>query len=51
MRRKSSAAAGGQRTERDAKSVQAKPKGHLHDIWQAETCVYAQTAFDFFVAT
>ena len=28
-------------------SVQAKAKGHLHDIWQAET--KANAAFDFFV--
>ena len=33
------------------KSVQAKAKGHLHDIWQAETYVDAAAAFDFFVAT
>ena len=33
------------------KSVQAKAKGHLHDIRQAETRVDAETAFDFFVAT
>ncbi|WP_111735400.1 IS256 family transposase [Roseovarius amoyensis] len=33
------------------KSVQAKAKGHLHDIWQAETRVDAAAAFDFFVAT
>ena len=33
------------------KSVQAKAKGHLHDIWQAETRVNAEAAFDFFVAT
>jgi putative transposase len=33
------------------KSVQAKAKGHLHDIWQAETRVDAEAAFDFFVAT
>lgn len=32
------------------KSVQAKAKGHLHDIWQAETRVDAEAAFDFFVA-
>lgn len=33
------------------KSVQAKAKGHLHDIWQAETRVDADAAFDFFVTT
>ena len=33
------------------KSLQAKAKGHLHDIWQAETKAEAQTAFDFFVET
>jgi transposase-like protein len=33
------------------KSVQAKAKGHLHDIWQAETRVDAEAAFDFFVTT
>jgi len=33
------------------KSIQAKAKGHLHDIWQAETRVDAEAAFDFFVAT
>ena len=33
------------------KSVQAKAKGHLHDIWQAETKADANTAFDFFVET
>jgi transposase-like protein len=33
------------------KSVQAKAKGHLHDIWQAETKAEANVAFDFFVAT
>ena len=31
------------------KSVQAKAKGHLHDIWQAETKAAANTAFGFFV--
>ena len=30
------------------KSVQAKAKGHLHDIWQAETRADAEAAFDFF---
>jgi len=33
------------------KSVQAKAKGHLHDIWQAETRVNAEAAFDFFVTS
>jgi len=33
------------------KSVQAKAKGHLHDIWQAETRVDTAAAFDFPVAT
>ena len=33
------------------KSIQAKAKGHLHDIWQAETKSKANAAFDFFVAT
>ena len=33
------------------KSVQAKAKGHLHNIWQAETKAEANVAFDFFVAT
>jgi len=33
------------------KSVQAKAKGRLHDIWQAETRVDAEAAFDFFVAS
>lgn len=32
------------------KSVQSKAKGHLHDIWMAETKVEAEKAFDFFVA-
>lgn len=31
------------------KSVQAKAKAHLHDIWQAETKAKANVAFDFFV--
>jgi hypothetical protein len=31
------------------KSVQAKAKAHLHDIWQAETRAAASAAFDFFV--
>ena len=33
------------------KSVQAKAKGHLHDIWQAETKAKANAAFDFLVET
>lgn len=33
------------------KSVQSKAKGHLHDVWQAETRVDAEAAFDFFVET
>lgn len=33
------------------KAVQAKAKGHLHDIWQAETKAEANAAFDFFVET
>lgn len=33
------------------KSVQAKAKGHLNDIWQAETKGEAGAAFDFFVET
>ena len=33
------------------RSVQAKAKGHLHDIWQAETRAEAEAAFDFFVET
>lgn len=33
------------------KSVQAKAKGHLHDIWQAETKAEANASFDFFVET
>ena len=32
-------------------SVQAKAKGHLHDIWQAETKAKANAAFNFFVET
>ncbi len=32
------------------KSLHAKVKGHLHDIWQAETNADAEAAFDFFVA-
>lgn len=31
------------------KSVQPKAKTHLHDIWQAETRIDAEAAFDFFV--
>jgi putative transposase len=33
------------------KSVQAKAKGHLHDIWQAETKAEAEAAFGFFIET
>ena len=33
------------------KSVQPKAKGHLHDIWQAETKAEAEAAFDVFVET
>ena len=33
------------------KSVQAKSKAHLHDIWKAETRAQAEAAFDFFVET
>jgi len=33
------------------KSVQAKAKGHLHDILQAETKAEASVAFNFFVET
>jgi len=33
------------------KSVPAKAKGHLHDIWQAETRVDAEAAFDVFATT
>jgi len=33
------------------KSLQAKAKGHLHDIWQAETRAKAEVAFEFFVET
>lgn len=33
------------------KSLQEKAKGHLHDIWQAETKAEASVAFDFFVET
>ena len=31
------------------KSLQAKTKGHLHDIWMAETKAEADKAFDFFI--
>lgn len=31
--------------------MQAKAKGHLHDIWQAETKAGAKAAFDFFIET
>ena len=34
-----------------SKAIQSKAKGHLHDIWQAETKVEANAAFDFFVET
>lgn len=33
------------------KSVQARAKAHLHDIWQAETRAAAAAAFEFFVET
>ena len=33
------------------KSMQEKAKGHLHDIWRAETKAAANAAFDFFVKT
>lgn len=33
------------------KSIQAKAKGHLHYIWQAETKAEAGVAFDFFFKT
>ncbi len=33
------------------KSIQAKAKGHLHGIWQAETKAKANAAFDFFDTT
>ena len=39
-----------QRVQPDAKSLQAKAKGHLHDIWMAETRADAEAAFDFFIA-
>ena len=31
--------------------MQQKAKGHLHDIWQAETRADAEAAFNFFVET
>jgi transposase-like protein len=31
------------------KSLQGKAKGHLQDIWMAETRADAEAAFDFFV--
>jgi len=31
------------------KSLQAKAKGHLQDIWMAESKKDAEAAFDFFV--
>jgi transposase-like protein len=33
------------------KSLQAKAKQHLHDIWQAETKENAEKAFDLFIET
>lgn len=33
------------------KPEQSRSKGHLHDIWQAETRAEAEAAFDFFVET
>ncbi|SEO34814.1 Transposase (or an inactivated derivative) [Paracoccus alcaliphilus] len=33
------------------KSLQVKAKGHLHDIWLAETKVQANAAFDYFIET
>jgi putative transposase len=33
------------------KSLQVKAKGHLHAIWQAETKVQANAAFDHFIET
>ena len=39
-----------QRAQPDARSLQAKAKGHLHDIWMAETRADAEAAFDFFIA-
>jgi transposase-like protein len=33
------------------KSVQPKAKGHLDDIWQAETRRQGEAAFDFFIET
>lgn len=33
------------------KSIQAKAKGHLHNVWQAGTKAKAKIAFDFFVET
>jgi|GEM_PF-2282303 len=35
----------------DARRPSARAKGHLHDIWQAETKDKANVAFDFFVKT
>jgi len=32
-------------------SLQAKAKGMLHEIWMAQTCKQANSAFDLFVAT
>ena len=33
------------------KSLQAKAKADLHDIWEAETRAKAKAAFDYFVDT
>lgn len=33
------------------KSLQVKAKGHLQDIWQAETKIQANAAFDYFIET
>ena len=38
-----------QRSEQVPKSLQAKAKGHLQDIWLAETKDRAEKAFDFFL--
>ena len=34
-----------------AEARSTKAKGHLHDIWQAETKAEAEAAFDFFIET
>ena len=39
-----------QRLNQMPKSLQAKAKGLLHDIWMAETRADAEAAFDFFIA-